>query len=170
MQILSSPQVIPTVKRRVHELDGVPRRAHVAHFFRERDVCPGRWHFVTLVTLHGAPWNRMSEGVVGAARHIARRRSLTLREAQFLLFYGYFGFPRVAQAHAVAPLVLVIAGIGIGCAMFFPAALTIPVQTVPEDRAAAAYPVLHRPGAGDAQRASAVTALGLAAAFTLRSR
>jgi MFS family permease len=98
--------------------------------------------------------------------------------------------PWVAQAHAVVPLVLFIAGMGIGCAMFFPASLTIPAETVPPDRTGAAYglfftaqmagmlagpvvigqildigtPTLAFPGV------SALTAIGLVVATTLRSR
>lgn len=120
---------------------------------------------------------------------IGRRRPFVI--AAFTVYLiGSVLVPWVAQTHAVAPLVLVIAGMGIGCAMFFPAALTIPAETVAQERVGAAYglfftaqvagmlagPVLigQLLDAGTPALAflgvSAVTALGLAAAFTLRSR
>ena len=120
---------------------------------------------------------------------IGRRRPFVI--AAFTVYLiGSLLVPWVAQTHAVAPLVLVIAGMGIGCAMFFPAALTIPAETVAQDRVGAAYGLFFTAqvagmlagplligqllDAGTPTLAflgvSAVTALGLAAAFTLRSR
>ena len=120
---------------------------------------------------------------------IGRRRPFVI--AAFTVYLiGSILVPWIAQTHAVAPLVLVIAGMGIGCAMFFPAALTIPAETVTRERVGAAYglfftaqvagmlagPVLigqlldaSSPALGFLG-VSAVTALGLVAAFTLRSR
>lgn len=120
---------------------------------------------------------------------IGRRRPFVI--AAFTVYLiGSLLVPWVAQTHAVAPLVLVIAGMGIGCAMFFPAALTIPAETVAQERVGAAYGLFFTAqvagmlagplligqllDAGTPALAflgvSAVTALGLAAAFTLRSR
>jgi len=120
---------------------------------------------------------------------IGRRRPFVI--AAFTVYLiGSLLVPWVAQTHAVVPLVLVIAAMGIGCAMFFPAALTIPAETVTKERMGAAYglfftaqvagmlagPVLigQLLDTGTPALAffgvSAVTALGLAAAFTLRSR
>src|SRR5215472_2860673 len=120
---------------------------------------------------------------------IGRRRPFVI--AAFTVYLiGSILVPWIAQTHAVAPLVLVIAGMGIGCAMFFPATLTIPAETVTRERVGAAYglfftaqvagmlagPVLigqlldaGSPALGFLG-VSAVTALGLVAAFTLRSR
>src|SRR5262249_19799087 len=117
-----------------------------------------------------------------------RRPFVILAFAVYLL--GSLTVPFLAQTHSVAALVLTIGGMGIGCAMFFPAALTIPAETVTPDRAGAAYglfftaqvagmlvgpmtigqildaatPLLAFPGL------SAITAGGLALAFALRSR
>ncbi len=120
---------------------------------------------------------------------VGRRKPFVL--ASFAVYLiGSLLVPAVAQTHAVAPLVVVITGMGIGCAMFFPAALTIPAQSVPPDQIGAAYglfftaqvvgllsgplligqildlgtPTLAFLGV------SAVTALGLAASFNLRTR
>ncbi len=120
---------------------------------------------------------------------VGRRKPFVL--AAFAVYLvGSLIVPWVAQAHAVVPLVLVIAGMGIGCAMFFPASLTIPAETVPPDRTGAAYGLFFT-----AQTAgmlagpvvigqildigtptlaflgvSALTAVGLVFATTLRSR
>jgi MFS transporter, DHA1 family, multidrug resistance protein len=120
---------------------------------------------------------------------IGRRRPFVI--AAFTVYLiGSLLVPWVAQTHTVVPLVLVIVGMGIGCAMFFPAALTIPAETVTKERVGAAYglfftaqvtgmlagPVLigQLLDTGTPALAffgvSGVTALGLAAAFTLRSR
>lgn len=126
----------------------------------------------------------------GAVSDRVRRRKPFLVASFAVYLIGSLLVPVVAQSHTVAPLVVVITGMGIGCAMFFPAALTIPAQSVPADRIGAAYglfftaqvvgllsgplligqildlgtPTLAFLGV------SAVTALGLAAAFTLRTR
>ncbi len=120
---------------------------------------------------------------------VGRRKPFVL--AAFAVYLvGSLIVPWVAQAHGVVPLVLVIAGMGIGCAMFFPASLTIPAETVPPDRTGAAYGLFFT-----AQMAgmlagpvvigqildigtptlaflgvSALTAVGLVFATTLRSR
>jgi MFS family permease len=119
---------------------------------------------------------------------IGRRRPFVI--AAFTVYLiGSLLVPWVAQTHTVVPLVLVIVGMGIGCAMFFPAALTIPAETITKERAGAAYglvftaqvtgmlagPVLiGQLDSGTPALAffgvSGVTALSLAAAFTLRSR
>lgn len=126
----------------------------------------------------------------GAVSDRAGRRKPFVLAAFTVYLAGSLLVPWVAQTHAVAPLVIVIAGMGIGCAMFFPAALTIPAESVPPDQAGAAYGLfftaqvlgmLSGPlligallDAGTASVAflgvSAITALGLAGALTLRVR
>ena len=117
-----------------------------------------------------------------------RRPFVILAFAVYLL--GSLMVPFLAQTQSVAALVLTIAGMGIGCAMFFPAALTIPAETVTPDRAGAAYGLFFTAQVAgmlvgpmtigqilDAATpllaflsVSAITAGGLALAFTLRSR
>lgn len=117
-----------------------------------------------------------------------RRPFVILAFAVYLL--GSLTVPFLAQTHSVAALVLTIGGMGIGCAMFFPAALTIPAETVTPDRAGAAYGLFFTAQVAgmlvgpmtigqilDAATpllaflgVSAITAGGLALAFTLRSR
>ncbi len=126
----------------------------------------------------------------GAVSDRAGRRKPFVVASFTVYLIGSLLVPAVAQTHAVAPLVVVITGMGIGCAMFFPAALTIPAQSVSPDRIGAAYglfftaqvvgllsgplligqildlgtPTLAFLGV------SALTALGLAASFTLSTR
>lgn len=117
-----------------------------------------------------------------------RRPFVILAFAIYLL--GSLMVPFLAQTHSVAALVLTIGGMGVGCAMFFPAALTIPAETVAPDRAGAAYGLFFTAQVAgmlvgpmtigqilDAAApllaflgVSAITAGGLALAFTLRSR
>lgn len=120
---------------------------------------------------------------------VGRRKPFVL--AAFAVYLaGSLLVPWVAQTHAVAPLVAVIAGMGIGCAMFFPAALTIPAESVSPDQTGAAYGLFFTAqvlgmvsgplliGAildvGTPALAflgvSAITALGLAGALSLRGR
>lgn len=82
----------------------------------------------------GAAVDRYGPGWVG------RRRPFVV--ASFVVYgSGAWLVPAAARAGAL-PLLAVVAGMGIGCAMFFPATLAIPPSLVPERLLGAAYGLL----------------------------
>ncbi|MBI2320877.1 MAG: MFS transporter [Chloroflexi bacterium] len=127
----------------------------------------------------------------GVSDRVGRRKPFIV--AAFAVYLaGSLIVPQVAgwPGLAVPGLLVVIAAMGIGCAMFFPTALAIPAEVVAPERAGAAYglffaaqifgmalgPVvfalaLDHGTASDAFRTvSVLTFGGLLAALTLRSR
>jgi len=78
----------------------------------------------------------------GAVSDRLGRRKLFVVAAFAVYLTGSLLVPGTALARAVVILVLIISIMGIGCAMFFPAALAIPAEIVPAERAGAAYGVL----------------------------
>ncbi len=126
----------------------------------------------------------------GAVSDRVGRRKPFVVTAFAIYLAGSIAVPWIAPTHNVFALVGVIAVMGIGCAMFFPAALTIPAEAVPPDRTGSAYglfftaqvtgmlvgPLLIGQILDSATptwaflSVSGLTAGGLAAAFSLRSR
>jgi DHA1 family inner membrane transport protein len=78
----------------------------------------------------------------GAVSDRLRRRKLFVIAAFAIYLGGSLLVPGIAVAGALLPLVLVITTMGIGCSMFFPAALAIPAETVAHEQAGAAYGLL----------------------------
>ena len=78
----------------------------------------------------------------GAVSDRLKRRKMFVIAAFAVYLPGSLLVPGVAVSGAVLVLVLVIAAMGIGCSMFFPAALAIPAETVQPDHAGAAYGLL----------------------------
>jgi DHA2 family multidrug resistance protein-like MFS transporter len=77
-------------------------------------------------------WGRVSD-------RVGRRKPFVV--ASFLVYaLGAFLVPQAALA-GVAPLLLVVGAMGIGCAMFFPATLAVPQALVPENLLGATYGV-----------------------------
>lgn len=68
-----------------------------------------------------------------------QKRKLLILLAFGLYLAGSLLVPGLAAGGSVLFLVLVIVVMGIGCSMFFPAALAIPAETVSQDHCGAAY-------------------------------
>lgn len=140
--------------------------------------------FLLLVDIPLAPlWGRLSD------RLGTRKAFIVLGFAIYLV--GSLVVPPIAQSAVAVPgLLLVIGTMGIGCAMFFPAALAIPAENVAPPLAGAAYGMLFMAQVAGMMAGptvvgfvldngatymgflavSAVTLAGLAAALTLRTR
>ena len=88
-----------------------------------------------VVDIPAAPfWGAVSD-------RVGRRKPFIV--AAFTIYLGgSLLVPGIAVAGALLPLVLVIASMGVGCAMFFPAALAIPAEAVTPKQAGAAYGLL----------------------------
>jgi MFS family permease len=68
-----------------------------------------------------------------------KKRKLFVLAAFGVYLAGSLLVPSTAAGGAILLLVFIIAGMGIGCSMFFPAALAIPAETVPHEQCGAAY-------------------------------
>lgn len=93
--------------------------------------------FLLIVDIPFAPlWGNLSD-------RVGKRKPFII--AAFVIFLvGSLIVPPIAQAPvwAVPGLLLVIGAMGVGCAMFFPAALAIPAENVGAELAGAAYGML----------------------------
>lgn len=91
--------------------------------------------FLLVVDIPFAPlWGKVSDRVG------TRKAFVVLAFGVFLA--GSLVVPYIAEAAAIPALLLVIGVMGIGCAMFFPAALAIPAENVAPPLAGAAYGML----------------------------
>jgi MFS transporter, ACDE family, multidrug resistance protein len=71
-----------------------------------------------------------------------KKRKIFVLVAFGVYLTGSLLVPGAAAGGGVVLLVFIIAGMGIGCSMFFPAALAIPAETVPHEQSGAAYGLL----------------------------
>ncbi len=140
--------------------------------------------FLLVVDIPFAPlWGKVSD------RMGIRKAFIVLAFAIYLA--GSLVVPLVAQSAAAVPALFVVIGVmGMGCAMFFPAALAIPAENVAPPLTGAAYGMLFAAQVAGMMAGpsvvgfvldsastyagfltvSAVTLAGLAASLTLRTR